>query len=88
MDATVLSISPNGMPSTFDVLVSMDADQHVFTIEVETDRIGEHEVQVAKSKDNLWEAFNHHPAAANIYKLVLSVYNKQPIDLPVSLHQL
>jgi len=88
MEAKVLEVRPNGTPSTFDVLVSMDADQHVFTIEVETDRIGEHEIQVAKSQDKLWEAFNHNPVATNIYKLVLSVYNNEPVNLPVNLHNL
>lgn len=85
MEAKVLEVRPNGTPSTFDVLVSINEDKHVFTIEVETDKIGEHEIQVAKSQDNLWEAFNHHPVAINIYKLVLSVYNNQPVDLPVNI---
>ena len=88
MQATVQSISPNGTPNTFDVFVSMNADQHVFTIEIETDRIGEHEIQVAKSQDKLWKVFNHNPIATNIYKLALSVYNKQPVDLPVNIHNI
>ena len=88
MEAQIISIESNKAPNSFDVIVLIDADQHVFTIEVETDRIGEHEIQVAKSQDKLWEAFNHNPVATNIYELVLSVYNNQPVDLPVNIDDL
>ncbi len=88
METQVLSIQPNGTPNTFDVVVSMDGKPDVFIMEVETDRIGEHEIQVAKSKDDLWEAFNHNPIATNIHKLVLSVYNQNPVDLPVQIDSL
>lgn len=88
METQVLSIQPNGTPSTFDVVVKMNGEPDVFIMEVETDRIGEHEIQVVKSKDDLWEAFHHNPIATNIHKLVLSVYNQNPVDLPVHIHSL
>ncbi len=88
MNVKVLSIEPAKETGTFDVLVSMDTDEHKFTMTVETHIVSDKGIQVTNGDKHFSQTFKFHQMIAlKISKLVSKVYNNQAVELPADIDE-
>ncbi|ACK74147.1 hypothetical protein PCC7424_5584 (plasmid) [Gloeothece citriformis PCC 7424] len=80
---------PNQEIGTFDVKVEIGNFQHQFKLAVDIDLIGERQIQIVRTDDEFEEIFKFDlQFHRDICKLVSSVYNHQPVQLPTNLGEL
>ena len=80
---------PNQEIGTFDVKVEIGNQKHQFKLAVDLDLIGERQIQIVRTDVEFEEIFKFDlKLHRDICKLVSSVYNHQPVQLPTNLGEL
>lgn len=87
--AQVSQFEPYKAIGTFDVLVSIGNREYRFELAVDVDVVGERQIQIIRTDINFETIFKFNlKLHRDICKLVSSVYNHQPVKLPIDLGEL